>query len=79
MSEWAFESGANEHFQGIARTFGNKLRDQFLEGTGLYSTVGCWILYCGPELLKRGWSGRATWENFADDYLRAYNTNPTRP
>lgn len=79
VTEWGFKPRTNEHFQGTARTFGNKFRDQFLEGRGLHSTAWCWSPYYSPELLKRGWSGRTTWGNFAYDYLRTYNTNPTRP
>ena len=79
VTEWGFEPKANAHYRGTARTFGNKFRNQFLEGRGLHSTAWCWSPYYGPRMLKRGWLGRTTWGNFAHDYLRTYNKSPVRP
>ena len=79
VTEWGFEPKANAHYRGTARTFGNKFRNRFLEGRDLHSTAWCWSPYYGPRMLKRDWSGRTTWGNFARDYLRAYNESPVRP
>ena len=79
VTEWGFEPNANAHYWGTARTFGNKFRNQFLEGRDLHSTAWCWSPYYGPRMLKRDWSGRTTWGNFARDYLQAYNESPDRP
>jgi hypothetical protein len=78
VTEWGFEPKANAHYRGTARTFGNKYRNRFLEGGDLHSTAWCWSPYYGPRMLKRDWSGRTTWGNFARDYLRAYNESPVR-
>ncbi|WP_224360525.1 cellulase family glycosylhydrolase [Hyalangium versicolor] len=70
VTEWGFQQpSTGDHFDGTASSFGNKFRDQFLEGRGLHSTGWSWNVDYGPALLESDWTTRTIWGDFLYSYL----------
>lgn len=78
VTEWGFEPGARAHYKGTAADFGDRFRDEILEGLGLHSTAWCFLPGWGPSL-QRGWGRRTRWGDFAFAYLNRANAQAVRP
>jgi hypothetical protein len=71
VSEWGFQANSLEHFRGSATTFGNKFRDDFLQGKNLHFTAWCWHPDWGPTMLRTNWKSTTPYGTFVRTFLRS--------
>jgi hypothetical protein len=78
VTEWGFGRFPGEHYNGTAASFGNRFRDQFLEGRRLHDTAWCWHPDWGPPMLKPDWRSPNAYGSFVKSRLNGF-PEPVRP
>ncbi len=74
VTEWGFQAKTDEHFQGTAKSFGEKFVRDFLEAKHLHSTAWCWHPEWTPVMLRNDWKTPTAMGVFVQKYLRAHAT-----